>query len=93
MFFNSDSLFVVGSIIFIGLGVFTLSKYNFFTTVNNNESLVNTSIPKVSNSDLSSLELSLSKNLTTTSQLIDIGVQTDTDILVETGIQTANAYC
>jgi hypothetical protein len=92
MFFNSDSLFVVGSIIFIGLGVFTLSKYNFFTTVNNNESLVNTSIPKVSNSDLSSLDLSLSKNLTTTTQLIDAGIQTDANIQVEASVQAANTY-
>jgi len=48
MFFNYDSLFVVGSVIFIVGGIFTLSKYNIFTsvasvaTVNKGESLVNT---------------------------------------------------
>jgi hypothetical protein len=88
MFFNNDLLFVVGSII-VG-GIFTYSFYNKIFTTNNSESLVNTSISKASNSDLSNLNLS--NNLTTTTQLIDTGVQTDTNILVETGIQAFNTY-
>jgi hypothetical protein len=82
MVFNNDLVFVVGSFIFIGLGVFTLSKYNIFTTVNKSDVIVNTN---------SNLELS--NNLTSTTQQMDIGVQTDAEILVETGIQTANTYC
>lgn len=60
----------------LGLGGW-VSFFWYLSTLNN-ESLVNT----LSNSDLSN-------NLpTTTSQLIDVAVQTDTNIQVETSIQT-----
>jgi len=86
MFFNFDSFEII-SIAFVVSGIFIYS-YNSATL--NNESLVNTS--KALNSDLSRLDLSNNLINNSTSQLMDIGVQTDTDILVETGIQTANTY-
>lgn len=42
MLLNNDLLFVGGSLIFIGVGILTLSYYNIFTTVNKSESLINT---------------------------------------------------
>ena len=42
MLFNNDLLFILGSIAFIGSGLFIISKHNFFMPINNSESLVNT---------------------------------------------------
>jgi hypothetical protein len=91
MFFNNDLLFVgIASSFIVGGVILTYSFYNnIFPTVNKGESLVNTS---ATNSNLSSLDLSNNLLNNSTSKLIDIGTQTDTDILVETGIQTANTY-
>lgn len=79
MFFNYDSFELV-AIAFVASGIFI---YNFSTgsTTLNNESLVNT----LSNSDLSN-------NLPSTSQLIDVGVQTEVNIQVEASVQAATNY-
>jgi hypothetical protein len=89
MFFNYDS-FEIAVIAFVISGIFVYYISGKSSTTVNNDSLINTS----NNLDLSSLDLS--NNLTSTSlaesKLIDIGVQTDADNIVETGIQTANSY-
>jgi hypothetical protein len=81
MFFNYD-LFEIVAIAFVVSGIFTTySFYNNSASINN-ESLVNT----LYNSELSN-------NFTTTStQLIDVGVQTETNIQVEASIQAVNTY-
>jgi hypothetical protein len=89
MLFNNDLLFVVGSVIFIAGGIFTLSKYNIFPTINKGESLINTN-SSLDTIGLQATNLSETNNLLTQSY-VEASVQT-TDILVETGIQTANTY-
>ena len=79
MFFNYD-LFEIVSIAFIVSGILTYSLYNSSGTINNSKSLVNT----LSNSDVSD-------NLSTT-QLIDVGVQTEANTQVEASVQAVNTY-
>jgi hypothetical protein len=78
MFFNYDSFEIV-AIAFIVSGIFTYSLYKSSPIINK-ESLVNTS----SNSEFSN-------NLATT-QLKEVGVQTEVNIPVEASVQVANTY-
>ena len=88
MTLNNDLLFI-GSLIFIGAGVFTLSKYNIFTTtVNKNDSLINTN-------SLSNLDSNIPLNNLPNHNYVDAAVQTgnisvEANIQVEASIQAAN---
>jgi hypothetical protein len=87
MLLNNDLLFILGSLCFIGSGVFIISKYNFFMPINN-ESLVNT---KSSLNSVSKLNSSIQLNNLPNNSYVDASVQT-ANINVEAGIQTANNY-
>jgi hypothetical protein len=83
MFFNYDSFEII-AIAFIVSGLLIQSLYISNTLPN--DSLVNTN-------SLSNLDLSNNlANISSSSQLIDVGVQTEVNIQVETSVQAVNTY-
>ena len=87
MFFNDDLLFFVGSLCFIGSGIFIISKYNFFMS-NNSESLVSTKSPLNS---VSKIDSNIQLDNLPSHAYIDASAQT-TNIQVEASVQAANNY-
>lgn len=87
MFFNSDSMPLIVTGIIVG-SLFTYTIYNIFTTsIQSNESLINTNSSLNSISKLDSNIQNLPNNSYT-----DVGIQTETNIQIEAGIQAQNTY-
>lgn len=86
MLFNNDLLFVVGSIL-VG-GIFTYSFYNNIFTTYNSESLVNT-LPQLDSINLTDAYPVLQPNVL---HKIDVGVQTDSTALVDSGVQATTIH-
>jgi len=75
MLFNNDSMFVVGSLIFIGVGLFTSYNYYIFTTnAGMHESLVNTN-------SLPNLDTSIQVDNLPSHGYVDAAVQTESKSL------------
>src|SRR5919206_794486 len=93
MFFNYDSLLVVGSVIVFG--IFTYSFYNnIFTTINNSESLVNT-LPSENTTPIPIPE-PIPHSVLDSSNInkVDVGVQTDvTSFWLTIKNWFLNAFC